>query len=102
MNEIARHIKNKKKCDHLPNSSEKNYLIKSTKTLKIIGKKYTSKFKLIMQLKTCIQLRKIALLPDVILSGPNTSSSAARPPIIMSIIASSCDLVTWYLSFSGM
>ena len=39
--------------------------------------------------------------PVVTLSGPNTSSSATRPPIDTSICASSCDLVILYCSLSG-
>jgi hypothetical protein len=38
----------------------------------------------------------------VTLSAPNIISSAARPPIIVSIIANILDLVTWYSSFAGM
>lgn len=40
--------------------------------------------------------------PDVILSGPNIISSAARPPIIVSIKANILDFVMWYSSFAGI
>lgn len=40
--------------------------------------------------------------PVVTFSGPNINSSAARPPIIVSIIANILDFVTWYSSFAGM
>lgn len=54
-----------------------------------------------MRVSTVSQGRKVDI-PEVIFSGPKMSSSAALPPIIVSIMASSCDLVTWYRSFSGM